>query len=353
VASLRYHIMLLGGTLFKLGINETGAMKGFYNQTGDYVKVPPLGVFDFSSCRMPSGFSPVSNFAVAMRHAKQRFYVQRSFALGDVLTTVPAVRAMCDAGLNAMMRVSGSHASMMEMLEVPYLTTNHPVDNMPGLITDWLYERDVSDPALGRLHRYHTAMMALGMNTATPPDWSVNVDRFPALPFATPKLYVVMVGHGSGPRKRLPVTTIERMLARLNEAGVMVYYNGGPVGLRVTARTALLNKQLSPTQLFTLIHRAAALVTVDTGPLWIAHYTATPTVAILGPSHWRQRLALHPLWPEGAEAIQMNEWMNCESCHENSQRCGGKYRCLTGDADRLATEVMERVIKYEEITDGN
>lgn len=335
--------------MFQLGMNETGILKGFYNQTGDYVKVPPLGVFDFTRCRMPSGFRHVDNFAAEMQKLKQRFYVQRSFALGDVLTTVPAVRAMNDAGLNAVIRVTDSHVSMMEMLEVPYMTTAHPTGDMPGLITDWMYERDVSEPALGNLHRYHTAMMALGMDAHTPPDWSVNVGRFPALPFQIPESYVVMVGQGSGPRKRLPTATIESVLTRLNDEGVAVYYDGGPVKLNVGTKTVQLNRQLSATQLFTLIHQAEAIVTVDTGPLWIAHYTATPTVAILGPSHWQQRLALHPLFPEGAEAIQMNDWIDCETCHESGQHCGGNYVCLAGDKDRLAEEVVKRVIKYKEL----
>lgn len=339
--------------MFNLGINESRATKGFYNKTGDYIKVPPMGVFDFSLCSMPSSFTPIKNFLDTMRNRNhQRFYIQRSFALGDVLTTVPAVRLLREAGWDATMRVADYHAPLMDLLQVPYTTTKSEVST-PGLITDWIYERDLTDPRLGGLNRAVTAMKAIGIEPPDEIEWTMDAERLPELPMKTEQPYVVMTGWGSGVRKRLPVATIERTLRALNEDGIAVYYNGNPTKLNTGPMTTHLERRLSATQLFTLIYHAAALVTVDSGPLWVAHYTATPTVAILGPSHWRQRLAAHPLWPEGAEAIQMNEWMNCPSCSESAARCGGTYACLLGDAERLAREVTEKVIRYKEQVNGD
>ena len=337
-------------TMFKLGINTSGVSQSFTNIFGDYSSVEPLGVFDFTFVkRMPSYFDPVTNFLHEMKKREvNRFYVQRTYALGDMLEGVPVIRYLRQLGWDAVLRVPGYYSALLAMLDVPHITSNERLENMPGLIVDWILERDMTSADLGRLHRVHIYFKALGINDLpSKVDWSADLSKFPEPPIHSSKKYVVMAGQGANYRKQLDVPTIELIIDRLNKAGIEVFYNGDPDEMNVNHElTHLIGRRLNVPELFGLIARAACLVTVDTGTLWIGHFTNTPTVAILGPSHPDQRLSLHPLYPEGARAIMTNDWINCPSCTENGKKCNRTMRCLHSNSERLAETVVAEVAKF-------
>jgi len=343
--------------LFNLGINEAPTTKCFFNENGDSIKVEPLAVFDFTRARMPSCFRPITNFMDEMRAlGHTRFYIQRTYALGDVLTGVPVVRWLRSKGWDAFMRVTGSHAELMNLLGVPHVASHVRLDKpAPGLIADWLLERDHTDPRLGAFNRTHIYFKALGIDIPTEPlDWSCDLERWPQPTMELPERYVVMAGWGANSRKQLARTSIERVLKALNEQGTHVLYNGGPVNISADPHMTLqLAKRLSVPELFHVIARADTLITVDSGPLWIGHFTATPTIAVIGPSHWRQRCMLHPLWPEGVATIQMDEWAGCKSCTENGRQCAATYRCLHENADKLVSAVLDNVNRFKELRNGD
>jgi len=335
--------------MFKLGMNVSDISQSFVNMNGDYASVEPMGVFDFTRVKaMPSYFERIPNFLDEMKKREQkRFYIQRTYALGDTLMGVPAVRYCREMGWDAVLRVDGYNSRLLSLLDVPHLVTNQRLE-IPGLIMDWVLERDHTDPQLGRLHRTHIYFKALGINELPKTvDWQCDISKLPPTPFNLPKKFVVMVGQGANFRKQLSKATIELIINRLNKEGRRVFYNGDPDDLDVNKdMTILMGRQLGVPELFTLIARAECLVTVDSGPLWIGHFTQTPTVAILGPSHPDQRLTLHPLYPEGAVGIKMNDWINCESCTENGCRCDNTMRCLHVSGDRLAETVAQEVTKF-------
>jgi len=336
--------------MFKLGMNTSDISQSFVNMNGDYASVEPGGVFDFTRVKaMPDYFDRIPNFIEEMKKQERKsFYIQRTYALGDLLEGVPVVRWFRAQGWDAVMRISGFTSPIMELLEVPYITTSQRKVSIPGLIMDWVLERDHTDKELGKFHRTHIYFRAAGVNP--PPrdlDWGLNLDRLPPLPFDVPKKFVVMTGQGANFRKQLPKTTIEMIINRLNKEGRSVFYNGGPDDLSVDPKmTTQMGLSLGVPQLFSLLDRAECLVTVDTGLLWMGHFTKTPTVAILGPSHPDQRLILHPLYPEGAVGIKMNEWIHCESCTENGARCNNTMKCLRLNGERLADTVAHEVAKF-------
>lgn len=337
--------------MFKLGMNVSDISQSFVNLNGDYASVEPMGVFDFTGVKaMPSYFERISNFLGEMKKREQkRFYIQRTYALGDTLMGVPAVRYCRELGWDAVLRVDGYNSRLMSILDVPHLVTNQRLD-IPGLIMDGVLERDHTDPQLGRLHRTHIYFKALGVNDLPKQvDWSCDLSKLPPCPFNTPTQFVVMVGQGANYRKQLHRETIELIINRLNAEGRRVFYNGDPDDLQISSdMNVQLRRSLNVSELFSLISRADCLVTVDSGPLWIGHFTQTPTVAILGPSHPDQRLILHPLYPEGAVGIKMNDWIKCESCTENGCRCNNTMRCLHTNGDRLAETVANEVSKFYE-----
>lgn len=333
--------------MFKWCVNTSTLSQSFFNMNGDSISVEPNGVFDFTRVRsVPPSFAPVNNFLD--EYGDRRFYIQRRYALGDVLTGIPVVRWCRANGYDAVMRVPEQRGALMRMLDVPYVGGHTRLEGMPGLILDWVLERDHTDPNLGKLNRTHIFFKALGAPELPKVlDWSADSERFPEVGVDLPERYVVMCAYGSNVRKQLPKQSIERVIGRLNARGIHVVYNGDPDDLDVSPKhNTLLGLRLGVRQLFTAIAGAAALVTVDTALLWIGHFTATPTVAILGPSAVEQRLMLHPLWPEGVVGIMMNEWIGCATCCESGTACQGQYKCLNLNGDRLAGAVTTEVAKF-------
>jgi ADP-heptose:LPS heptosyltransferase len=100
-------------------------------------------------------------------------------------------------------------------------------------------------------------------------------------------------------------------------------------------------------ELRALIDRAAVYIGGDSGPLHVAATTATPIVALFGPTlagrsmPWRD-----PRW--FAEANQV-DGLACRPCHQRT--CvHGDFRCLGGIEPRRVVEAAERALSTTSTT---
>jgi len=339
--------------VIKLGVNETGLEQTFYLKSGNPLTLQDKVAGDFTERQggVPSGFRPVKNFLEFLtdQHVN-RFFIQRSFALGDTLMLIPVIRWLRSYGWDCYARVMAEYVPIFEKMGVPAMTTRASNKDY-GLLTDWIVERDMSDPDLAKMHRTHIYLKAAGVNDEVrweDLDWSCRIENFEAQPDEfLDDSYIVFQGQGANKRKQLSQVTIENIIASFNARGVRIYYLGEPEQLNIDMKmNKVWRSTASLSHMFHIIARASAMVAVDSGPMWMSHFTSTPVVAILGPSHWRQRLSMHPLWPEGAKAIQMNEWMGCESCHEAAEACGGSIACLHKNEDKLIEALMNKALIY-------
>jgi ADP-heptose:LPS heptosyltransferase len=128
-----------------------------------------------------------------------------------------------------------------------------------------------------------------------------------------------------------------------------VLYVGEPLpDLKVDKRFVklqFLNSSLR--ELFSWIAGARCVVTMDSSPLWVSHFTKTPVIAILGPSRPAERLKAHPLYPEGAVAIELNKELKCEPCFEIAEHCKRKFDCLkTISPERLYELIQPHVMRF-------
>lgn len=338
--------------MIRLGLNITGVKQGFYNSVGACISAEPDQVINVGIAKsMPAGFEDVPNFIDLVKaRGEKGFYIQRTFALGDTLMTVPAVRYCQHLGWNVRMRVSSEFVPLLSFLGINCEPSFYPAQGF-GILMDWIVEQDIGNHELGQFHRVAIYLKALGlpMPDAKELDWTCDLSKFPQSPIDLKEPYVVFQGQGANKRKQLPQDTIERILRDLNDRGVKVYYIGeprdlSPIGKRVIATGMKFNFL----ELFPVIAGARCLISVDSGPLWISHFTNTPTVTILGPSHEKQRLALHPLYPDATLWVPTNEWIGCPSCYEGAQACQGLIRCLNSNGERLASEVVHRTMRFWE-----
>jgi ADP-heptose:LPS heptosyltransferase len=102
------------------------------------------------------------------------------------------------------------------------------------------------------------------------------------------------------------------------------------------------NREFDLAQLRALVGRAAVYIGGDSGPLHIAGTTATPIVALLGPTLPERSMP----WRDPrffAEAVDVGP-LPCRPCHQ--RRCEpGDFRCLTRiGADRVI-EAAERAMR--------
>jgi len=335
---------------FDLVHNSTQVMQGFYSE-GELHRVPPNCVIDLQGVRpIPKGFVPVKDFMRLAGTTKDKsFYISRSFALGDTLMAVPVVRYCQGLGYKVQMRVADQYLEMMRRLEVESESCNSlpPTDTL-GIVVDGVVERDHGNSPLRNYHRVKIYFMVLGTKQPSVHElnWDWDPDRFPPNP-VTEGNYVVFLGHGANTRKQLPAEAIRKVCLALNEEGVKVYYTGSPRFDHDERMTVHTGSTWTKSQLFPAIAGARCFVTMDSGPLWVAHFTKTPVVGILGPTGGEQhRLAYHPLWPEGVVALRMDKWAGCDTCFEATKPCNYTVRCLNSNADRLVEEVVKGVKRF-------
>jgi len=202
-----------------------------------------------------------------------------------------------------------------------------------GILLDRTVELDHITPKLQGLHRMDIYLSALGIENLTEDlDWSIKLSEYPEVDIEQP--YIVFQGKGTTYKKWLPNKTIQFLINHMSKEGIKVVYVGNPIGktnekVKVDrTKNVMAFMRYSLPQLFSVIGAAKAVVSMDSAPLWISHFTRTPLVAILGPTRPEQRISKHPLYPEGTEAVCCNQLINCKPCFEASGRCKHKITCL-------------------------
>ena len=330
--------------MFSLFINRSGVAQGVYDMGGHVHSVAPWGIVErtlFSY--LPTCFAKIKNpLSAVEEYGGERFYIQRTFSLGDVLLTIPAIRALRRKGYDAVLRTCLDLMPLMEAIGVPTEPTNNPAKS-PGLLADYLIELDHRRFDLSKWNRAALYMEAVGLDgRSEQADWSCDLSRFPALPIYITRPYVVVQTAGSSRSKRLPPETVCAVTEGLAGKGKLVVWIGDDRDIKVSEKVVKLGNRLRIAELFTLIASADGLVTMDSGPLWISHFTLTPVIMILGPTDWRQRLDLHPLYPEGTRWVELSREIGCKPCYENSVPCNGSWKCLSVAPGRVAELVMEK-----------
>jgi len=221
-----------------------------------------------------------------------------------------------------------------------------------GIILDYLVERDHVSRALQQIHRVRIIFEALGLEMPETLDWSMDLGELPALDTGFGRDdFVVFQPKGSGKKKSLDDYTIKYIIDKFQNSTMNVVVIGEGVERLVSSSqsVAIRGRQLPLPSLFSLIAKAKALVCMDSAPLWISHFTKTPVVALLGPSRPSERLTLHPLYPEGAVAVRLNEALGCESCFEMAKECEGRIDCLHIPKEQIWEGIRGKLMKFLEV----
>jgi len=328
------------------------------SESNSSIRIHEGGIFDANTISSGSGYlhftKPVKDiYAWLRKNFIQEFFLERTFSLGDLLLLIPVYRAFVRDGFRPYIRTRGQYVELLSKLEVSCESVDvHKTPETPGVFLDYVVERDHTDPKLQKIHRtkiYHDFMGVPYIEKEL--DWGFKLENFPEVSWDD-KPYIIFQGRDAVDRRGLSTTVIQDLIYFMNLEGVRVLYIGESLpmlkGIDDLTRFQFMNSTLP--ELFSWIAGAKMLITMDSSPLWISHYTNTPTVAILGPSRPEERLSLHPLYPEQANAIRLNTWINCESCFEQSQKCNHTFKCLKNvNTDVLYKELRKELMKYWEL----
>ncbi len=316
------------------------------------MRIPPGGVFDGDSISKSSGFhhfaKPINSFYNYIRtNSIKKFFLERTFSLGDLLMLVPVYRALIRDGFEPYIRTAKIYQDILSRLEVHSEEKgNRGNDNAPGVFLDYVVEKDHTQKHLQKMHRveiYHRFLDIPYLKSEL--DWSMKVENFPETSWDE-KPYVVFQGRGAVERRGLSTAAIQEIIYYLNAEEINCVYIGERLSLKGDPKFTkfqFMNSTLA--ELFSWIHGAKYLITMDSSPLWISHFTNTPTCAILGPSRPQERISLH----SNASCVKLNEWIKCESCFEQSKACDHRFDCLHNvDATELYKTIRPELKKYWE-----
>jgi heptosyltransferase-2 len=230
---------------------------------------------------------------------------------------------------------------------------------MAGIRERWGYSTDARRPLLTRAPAvppqvrgrsqvyYYRAMLAgAGLRVSAtpdvslrcPPDWSAAGDRLLG-DGAGPRWVGINPGAAYGTAKRwLPerFAAVGDMLAR---DGAHIALVGGPaerpvgeaIAAQMTAPARVLCGDTTLPELVGVLSRLRLLVTNDSGPMHLAAALGVPTVAIFGPTDWRET---HPVG-DGHRLVR--EPVHCSPCL--LRECPIDHRCMRRvTVDRVAGE---------------
>jgi len=187
---------------------------------------------------------------------------------------------------------------------------------------DGILEQDHFRAELSEMHRCDIYAEALGMKKIKKLDWSMDLKKLPEVEIKSD--YVVLQYQGSTKMKQLPVSTGNWIIKALERMGILV--------IQISE-----DKRKSIKELFAVIKGAKCLIAMDSSPLWISHFTQTPVIGLFGPTRPSERIVYHPLYPERAVGIRLNNHLNppCESCFEQTRRCNNRMDCLKLDMKQI------------------
>jgi len=341
------------GKIFNYGINISGTSQGFYtNHDNAPVNIAPncavdITNFNFITKAILSVSSVIEYFK---RKGIKRFFLRRTFAMGDVLMLVPIVRYLRTLGFDPYIKTGRRYMNILNRFGIETCSTGFGPDGV-GIELDGTVERDHTQPSLQKFHRIDIYLMAIGFDKFSKKlEWEYDKKNFPVFTQLKnfkfkKKDYIIFQGSGSTGAKSLSKERIEGVINSLNSKGEKVVYIGNPVilNLEKPEMTEVACVKYNFLQLFPMFEHAKTAIVMDSGPLWVSHFTKTPLVGIFGPTNPNTRLTYHPLYPKKVRAVETNKYIDCKRCYEAAARCGYKFKCLHIPLDTIFNDLYPKL----------
>lgn len=281
----------------------------------------------------------------------------RRFGLGDIIQLIPSLAYLQEnyphiefifATIPDFMPLFQSD-ERYKVMNVRYIDmTKYDL----GVNLDYSVEQDLMlNSDLRFKHRIHTYAGMLGISLENPViDLKISKE---ALIWANSlieksrinkKKVIVLQLEGASVSRQLPRDLMLHLAKTLNQLCDVVLVDKGSAKVDVTYNLA---GKTDIQQLMAIIKVADALISFDSGCLWLSHIAKTPILTLMGPTRPQEKLSLHPLYPERARAVMVNNTIGCpESClYQGGKWCGGQFKCMANLPREFYDAVINKIVE--------
>lgn len=304
-------------------INSTGVQQIYYRNDGELMELCKNFVVIENGFLGVTGLEPVTDLSEKVNSA-QLIVFHRTFGLGDILMLLPVIREFKTRypGKEYILATTDVHnrwdivrALAPDVFDGFIEPTNvWRLKYDLGFYLDWYLEMDHTEPSMYGSHRVDSYRKFFGLETGKKPVWS-------DLEKPTDSGYVLLHEGGNWAAKAFLRPTFEYLFDELGKKYDII---GLPI-----------NEKLEAEELISLVLEASCIITFDTAPLWISHFTKTPLIALLGPTPDNERLPYHPCYPGKVRGIRLEKEVGCKPCREKLDTCQNKIDCMKVGKERV------------------
>lgn len=328
--------------------NKSGKIQGFVQANGLPFTVPVNGAvpaMNVSDIQDSPAFVkvPIDEWYSSIQKKGLPVLINRSRALGDVLmlrSLLPFLKQ--EKGIRTVTKT--------DQLDFLFNDLNEKANCIFSFNVDNTVEKDHSFTRFSKMHRIDIFAEAFDLKIKPK-----NLDF--SLDFLGDRLikdeYIVVQGSGSADVKTIKDNVFNDVILSLSatfpDKKILVLDNRKPTS--DINNIIISGTKFSFPDFWNIIKHASFMVCLDSGPLWVSHFTKTPIIALLGSVPIKTRLTYHPLYKDGgALGIELFKLIECKQCNEQATFCNFKYPCLgSGINSASFEEVFEN--KLQQIGD--
>ena len=277
----------------------------------------------------------------------------RTYGLGDILLLTPVfnwlkeVHPFCQIYLV----VAAGFLDLFRYWDVVTVVHNYNIPNIEydvGYYLDGIVEKDHKRNENRYKHRLDLYCEFLGIPVLKEPIFSLPygegeknwAEEIVGILRKIGKPIVVMQAFGSREVKRFSFGKVVKIVEELVKICSLILVHDTRVDFE---RIGMINLtgMTSVHELVALVDSVDAVVTMDSGILWMAHCTQTPVIALLGPTREQERLKYH----RNYIVVNLAEMVGCEPCFERMVKCGGMISCMKKSNDNQIVKEIASGIK--------
>lgn len=347
-----------------LYFNHTGVIQAF-EERGRVVHVPPAWCIDHKIGEQLLRYGAVQKFAQVLDYLKEkptaRVGFRREGGMGDIIMLLPVLRAINRAfpRTQLFLFTSGQSVDMLKHtngagLQVLLIPQIDATSLDFGINLEGVVERDHGNRPYTNMPRHLIYADALGIKAwmmKQQLDYSIQLgseDRQFAENHAAKigKRFVLLQLQGAMDSRtfQLPQTKAVAATAAKMGYAVCVMDAHQPPSLAPTP-CYWPGSGLSIRKWLALMELASFSLTMESGPLHMAHVVDRPVVCFYGPTRVQERGAFHPSYGKGwVVPVELNKRINCPSCYMVASRCGWAWKCIRGITPPALAKLTEEAI---------
>lgn len=280
----------------------------------------------------------MTKFDYKMLYNADTVVFKRTYAVGDILMAIPVIRQMQKHYniKNVILeygRDCKCYALQTEMFDDILLTKKYNAKydfyiNLENGVLEQDHNLKLNKMSYPRFKIYQEY---LGLPYDTDLDFHFNEDKSNMLFDETNDKCIALALTSGTKQRSLNLGFVPYLVKYINMLGYKAYIVDKDIHKNDDYNAVYASGKTNVQQAITNLKYCKAIITIDTGSLWFAHYAKIPTLVIAGSTYAQQKkLFYHPLYNDNKTAcIDMRKYCKCDKdCGGKASFCHGNAPCL-------------------------